>query len=203
MSGEECYMNNKDKSKRRKSFFKSLRDYSKNRKAKRNFSDRYSEICSDGSIRIRVDGKNELFSPYSFKNDLSPELIGYIEDTAYNIPIDRPLNICFSSVEKDDQEKVIKAYKKYFELSFNDKCLDLRIYFIKSVILMIFGFIFLSVGIIFSHFDAFWGLNEIFTVAASFSMWESIDFFLLGRTEIKTKKLDTAQLLLAKIEFIE
>lgn len=196
-------MNNSGKSKRRKTFFKSLREYSKNRKAKRNFSDRYSEICQDGSIRIRVDGKNELFSPYSFKNDLSPELISFIEDTAYNIPIDRPLNICFSSVEKDDQEKVIKAYRKYFELSFNDKCLDLRICFIKSVVLMIFGFIFLSIGIIFSHFNVFWGLNEIFTVAASFSMWESIDFFLLGRTEIKTEKLDTAQLLLAKLEFID
>lgn len=186
---------------RRRNFFSSLKEYMKKSRANRNFSDKYSEICDDGSVRIRVNADGGLYSPYSDKRDLDTGMLDYIESTAYNIPIDRPLTISFSSVPEEERVNVKAAYNKYFELKFNDKCLDLRICYIKAVVLLVLGFIFFGCAVVVSRFDLLWGLNEIFTVAASFTMWESIDFFLLERTNIKSEKLDAAQLLLAKIEF--
>lgn len=186
---------------RRRNFFSSLKEYMKKSRANRNFSDKYSEICDDGSVRIRVNADGGLYSPYSDKRDLDTGMLDYIESTAYNIPIDRPLTISFSSVPEEERVNVKAAYSKYFELKFNDKCLDLRICYIKAVVLLVLGFIFFGCAVVVSRFDLLWGLNEIFTVAASFTMWESIDFFLLERTNIKSEKLDAAQLLLAKIEF--
>ena len=186
---------------RRKNFFTSLKEYTKRSMANRHFSDKYSEICDDGSVRIRVNTEGGLYSPYSDKRDLDADMLDYIESTAYNIPIDRPLTINFSSVPDEDRENVKSAYNKYFELKFNDKCLDLRICYIKAIVLLVLGFIFFGCAVAASRFDILWGLNEIFTVAASFTMWESVDFFLLERSNIKAEKLDAAQLLLAKIEF--
>lgn len=189
------------KKERRKNFFSSLKEYTQRSRAKRNFSDKYSEICEDGSVRIRADAEGGLYSPYSDKRDLDTGMLDYIESTAYNIPIDRPLIVNISSVPEEERDNVKKAYKKYFELKFNDKCLDLRICYGKAIVLLALGFLFLGAAVLVSHFDILWGLNEIFTVAASFTMWESIDFFLLERANIKAEKLDAAQLLLAKIEF--
>lgn len=187
---------------RRGNFFLSLKEYSKRNKANRNFSEKYSEICEDGSVRIRVNAEGGLYSPYSDKQDLDTGMLDYIESTAYNIPIDRPLTISFSSVPEEERVNVMAAYNKYFELKFNDKCLDLKICYIKAIVLLVLGFIFFGCAVVVSRFDLLWGLNEIFTVAASFTMWESVDFFLLERSNIKAEKLDAAQLLLAKIEFI-
>lgn len=186
---------------RRRRFFSSLKEYTKRSKAKRNFCDKYSDICEDGSVRIGVNAEGGLYSPYSEKKDLDAGVLEYIENTAYYIPIDRPLIVRFSSVPEDERENVIAAYRKYFELKFNDKCLDQKICSFKSIVLLILGFLFLGAAVAFSRFDILWGLNEIFTVAASFTMWESIDFFLLERANAKAEKLDAAQLLLAKIEF--
>ncbi|MGN1372917.1 MAG: hypothetical protein ACI4VK_02585 [Candidatus Coproplasma sp.] len=187
---------------RRGNFFLSLKEYSKKNKANRNFSEKYSEICEDESVRIRVNADGGLYSPYSDKRDLDTGMLDYIEDTAYNVPIDRPLTISISSVPEEERENVAAAYKKYFELKFNDKCLDLKICYVKAIVLLVLGFVFFGCALVFSRFDILWGLNEICTVAASFTMWESIDFFLLERSNIKSEKLDAAQLLLAKIEFV-
>lgn len=198
-------MQNKDgdnlRKQRRRSFFSSLKEYSKRSRANRNFSDKYSDICEDGSVRIRVNTESGLYSPYADKKDLDADMLDYIESTAYNIPIDRPLTISFSSVPEEERVNVVSAYNKYFELKFNDKCLDLRICYVKAIVLLVLGFIFFGCAVAFSHFEILWGLNEICTVAASFTMWESIDFFLLERANIKAEKLDAAQLMLAKIEF--
>ncbi|MGN0804518.1 MAG: hypothetical protein ACI4MS_03955 [Candidatus Coproplasma sp.] len=189
------------KKERRKNFFSSLKEYTKRSRAKRDFSDKYSEICEDGSVRIRANAEGGLYSPYSDKRDLDSGMLEYIEDTAYYIPIDRPLTVNISCVPQEERENVKRVYKKYFELKFNDKCLDLKICYVKAIVLLVLGFLFFGGAILFSHFDLLWGMNEIFTVASSFTMWESIDFFLLERANIKAEKLDTAQLLLAKIEF--
>lgn len=66
---------------------------------------------------------------------------------------------------------------------------------------MIIGIAFLAAGIVVERFLPSMLISEILTVAASFSMWESVDFFLLERTNVNTEKLDTAQLLLAELEF--
>lgn len=199
-------MENKDgkrlRKRRRSNFFISLKEYSLRNKANRNFSEKYSEICEDESVRIRVDAKGGLYSPYSDKKDLDTDLLDYIERTAYSVPIDRPLTVSFLSVPEEERENVSATYKKYFELKFNDKCLDLKICYFKAIILLVLGFIFFGFALAFSRFNILWGLNEICTVAASFTMWESVDFFLLERSNIKAEKLDSAQLLLAKIEFI-
>lgn len=186
---------------RRRNFFSSLKEYTKRSRANRNFSDKYSEICDDGSVKIRVNTEGGRYSPYSDKRDLDADMLDYIESTAYNVPLDRPLTVSFSSVPEEERSNVTAAYKKYFELKFNDKCLDLRICYVKSIVLLVLGFIFFGCAVAFSHFNLLWGLNEICTVAASFTMWESVDFFLLERSNIKAEKLDAAQLLLAKIEF--
>lgn len=189
--------------KRRKDFFASLRQYSKKRKANRNFSDEYSEIDENGNVLIDVNMREgDVFSPYSDKKDLNGDAIEYIESTAYYIPIDRPLKIRFSGVEESEREAVRKAYRKRFESEFNDKCLDLRICMLKAICLLVIGFAFLALGIVVSRLDILWGLHEIFTVVASFTMWESVDFFLLERANSKAEKLDIAQLLLAELIFI-
>ncbi|MGN0771653.1 MAG: hypothetical protein ACI4MI_03605 [Christensenellales bacterium] len=186
---------------RRKSFFANLKQCVKHNKSKRDFSEQYYEICSDEAVRIRVNAANGIFSELGGKEDLSSDVLDYIENKAYYVPIDRPLKICFAGVDKNDRQAVKKAYDKYFNLKFNDKCLDLKICYAKSIALMIIGIAFLAGGLIVDRFFPNMLLSEILTVAASFSMWESVDFFLLERSNVKTEKLDTAQLLLAEIEF--
>lgn len=186
---------------RRKSFFENLKQCVKHNQAKRDFAEQYYEVCEDESVRIRVNGSGGVFSQLGGKGDLDDGVLGYIEDKAYYVPIDRPLKICFEGVAKEDRQAVVDAYKKYFNLKFNDKCLDLKICNIKSIALMLIGIAILTIGVLIERFLPIMLLSEILTVAASFSMWESVDFFLLERTNVKTEKLDTAQLLLAKIEF--
>ncbi|MGN0765300.1 MAG: hypothetical protein ACI4MO_02335 [Christensenellales bacterium] len=186
---------------RRKSFFENLKQCVKHNQAKHNFAEQYYEVCEDEAVRIRVNGSDGVFSQLGGKDDLDDGVLSYIEDKAYYVPIDRPLKICFEDVAKEDRQAVVDAYKKHFNLKFNDKCLDLRICNIKSIVLMLIGIAILTIGVLIEKFLPIMLLSEILTVAASFSMWESVDFFLLERTNVKTEKLDTAQLLLAKIEF--
>ncbi|MDY4592208.1 MAG: hypothetical protein SO434_02215 [Eubacteriales bacterium] len=186
---------------RRKSFFDNIKQCVKHHKTKRNFAEQYYEICEDESVRIRVNCKDGVFSQLGGKSDLDEGVLSYIEDKAYYVPIDRPLKICFDGVAKEDRQAVADAYKKYFDLKFHDKCLDLKICNIKSISLMIIGIAFLAAGIVVERFLPSMLISEILTVAASFSMWESVDFFLLERTNVNTEKLDTAQLLLAELEF--
>lgn len=186
---------------RRKSFFDSIKQCVKHHRAKRNFSEQYYEICEDQSVRIRVNCKDGVFLQLSGKSDLDDGVIEYIENKAYYVPIDRPLKICFEGVAKEDRQAVADAYKRFFDLKFYDKCLDFKICNIKSVALMIIGIAFLAAGIVVEKFLTGRLISEILTVAASFSMWESVDFFLLERTNVNAEKLDTAQLLLAELEF--
>ncbi len=194
-------MINKEKRKRRKKFLEKLNEYIEKRNSKKLFEEQYFDISSDGVVHIPVRVEDSPFSSFGGRNDLSPELIEYIESTAYSVPVDRPLSVEFTGIAGEDEADVEKAYRKYFDLKLADKCLDHTVAIVKSVWLLGIGILFLGLSVLFANVVAENFLYEILAVIASFSLWESVDFFLLERVNAKTEKLDAAQLLLADLKF--
>ncbi|MGN1235354.1 MAG: hypothetical protein ACI4U2_05200 [Christensenellaceae bacterium] len=187
---------------RRRAFAQKLRDYVRFRKETKFFDEQYYTVREDGSVVIDVYTEGEAFSTYG-KNDLEPSLTDYIEETTYYIPVDRPLVMRMHGVPEADREKFCSAYKKYYDLKFNDKNVDLKINLWKSIGLMSIGIAFLVMSFLFSNHLDEPILNEILAVVASFSMWESVDYILLERSSIRTERFNTAQLLLSDLEFVD
>lgn len=187
---------------RKKAFAQKLREYVRFRKETKFFDEQYYTVREDGSVVIDVYTEGGAFSTYG-KNDLEPSLTEYIEETTYYIPVDRPLVMRMHGVPQEDRDKFCSAYKKYYDLKFNDKNVDLKINLWKAIGLMALGITFLVVSFLLSNHVDEPILNELLAVVASFSMWESVDCILLERSSIRTEKFNNAQLLLSDLEFVD
>lgn len=45
-------------------------------------------------------------------------------------------------------------------------------------------------------------ISEVLSIAASFSLWEAVDYFLLERKDITKERLNAGQLSISEIRFI-
>lgn len=187
----------------RKSLIDDIKILNSKHKTLREFAEeKYVNSEGFANIDVFMDG-NEYLDPYSDPNnpELSEDFINYIENQAYYIPVDYPLQVTLHSSEKIDTDAIENKIKEHYWKQLSDKEDDLKNNKIISTVLFILGTVLLSAYFLIAYLpqtsDIF---NEILSIAGSFTIWEAIDYLILNRNAIKIEKLNTAQLALIKIK---
>lgn len=174
-----------------------------NQKTLRQFAkDKYVDEEGVANIDIYVT-KDQLFDPLTNPEnpEISQDIIQLIERESNYIPIEYPIRVRFHSSDNLDKEYVEKKLKEYYWKQLADKDDDLKNNAYISIILLIIGVVLLSSYLVIrrvGHIQDI--LGEILSVAGTFAIWESVDYFLLNRNAIKIQKLNVAQLALLDVE---
>lgn len=192
--------------KKRKEIIKELKNDVKNRKTLKEFAlERYVDDEGIANIHVEINEDN-TFEQYAIEQNktLSQELLEYIESEAYYIPVIYPIRIIFHAnfdIKEDEIEKMLKDYYWKKTVDKND---DLRTNRLISNTLFGIGVLFMIIYFIFEfNPNANILFTEIFSIIASFAIWEAVDYFIIGRNEIKIQYLNTVQLAKAKIKVIK
>lgn len=161
-------------------------------------------VNKDGIAQIKIYLNNdELYD--SFSNPLDPELnpaiFDYIDKEAYYIPVEYPLEIIVVSEDKNmDIKRVEELIKKHYWKRLADLDDDLHKNKYISLSLLLFGIVLYALYFTFEVALPSRALfNEIFSVAATFLVWEAVDYWVLQRGQTKINYLNTSQLALAKV----
>lgn len=192
--------------KTRKSIIEDIKVLKANHKTLKEFAkEKYIDENDVANIDVYMNEKS-VFNDFSNPNDpeISNELIDYIESQAHYIPVTYPIKIRIHSEKELDQELISRKLKEHYWKQLADQDDDLKNNGIISLILFLTGAVLLSLYFIFQFVEGInLVFNEIFSIAATFLIWESIDYYFLNRNAIKIRRLDTAQLAMADVEIIK
>lgn len=157
-------------------------------------------------IPITMEQYQDLFSSYH-PNDmvLNRDIMEYIERIVYYIPYQYSIVLEFIGPEFTEEEKIhiSEALSNHFGLRAHDKKVDLKFNTNKAIILLIFGFVFLYISYLISSYVAFKFINDVVSIAGTFSIWEFVNTLWLERTGIRISSLNAGQLATATIDFKE
>ena len=92
--------------------------------------------------------------------------------------------------------------KEHYTVILNDKRIDLKYNFITILSLFTLGLILLIIYFTINTAEVGDVLSEVLSIAASFALWEAVDYFLLERTDISKERLNAGQLAISEIRFI-
>lgn len=161
--------------------------------------------CENGfaTIKVNLEGQ-EIFNPLSMNQQLTlnPDIISFIDELVYPVPAEIPVVIKIYGVsDYNSKTKIENILKEHYDLRLKDKKLDLKINFVKSLSLFIFGIILLAIYFFLANYmkEGVW--YEVLSILSSFIIWESADYAIIERNALKVSYFDTVQLALAKIEF--
>lgn len=179
---------------------------------KRDFSEDKKRIMEealrpgdDAEIDVNLTADTSLFEPFASEEnaDIHPDIYAYIERKAYYIPLGVHLVLHFrgEGLSKETKATVQERYRRHYSREILDKKDDLRSNFIKSLVLSIFGAIVLGVYLYLSVKSENALFLELLSVAGSFAVWESVDYFLIERTAIRHETMNTVQLAEATVVF--
>lgn len=192
--------------KTRKSIIEDIKVLKANHKTLKEFAkEKYIDENDVANIDVYMNEKS-VFNYFSNPNDpeISNELIDYIESQAHYIPVTYPINIRIHSEKELDQELISRKLKEHYWKQLADQDDDLKNNGIISLILFLTGAVLLSLYFIFQFVEGInLVFNEIFSIAATFLIWESVDYYFLNRNAIKIRRLDTTQLAMADVEIIK
>lgn len=192
--------------KTRKSIIEDIKVLKANHKTLKEFAkEKYIDENDVANIDVYMNEKS-VFNDFSNPNDpeISNELIDYIESQAHYIPVTYPINIRIHSEKELDQELISRKLKEHYWKQLADQDDDLKNNGIISLILFLTGAVLLSLYFIFQFVEGInLVFNEIFSIAATFLIWESVDYYFLNRNAIKIRRLDTTQLAMADVEIIK
>jgi len=172
---------------------KSLREFAKNK---------YVDDEGVANIHIYVDSI-DIYDPMTDPKNpsLSDEIINHIEKESYYIPTDYPIRVVLHSSKDLDEADIEKKLKEHYWKEVADKDDDLKTNMFISIVLFVIGLVFLSAFFILQSIPNTTDLfNEIFSIVGSFSIWESVDYFLLNRGALRVEYLNRAQLALLSIK---
>lgn len=165
---------------------------------------RHSDI-SDVIVNVNIDGNTNLFNEFSPDEDksINPEIINYMEEKAYEIPLKKHLIFNFKGKEigEEDKYKIRSAIKSRYCFKLSDKYSDLKSNLATSIILFMLGVLIIGLYFYLSLTLENPLFLEILTIVGSFSIWESVDYFVLQRSSIKREILDILQLLESDVIF--
>lgn len=186
---------------------RSVRWKRKNRKIK--FSeDRYVEkyYMKDGRgvIPVKLTKISDLYMPHDYKQmELSDDVCNYIEEIAYMIPVNVDIIIEIHCPEIDDEtkERIRKSIHNNYGLEIDDVEYEMELGNRRSLILLIFGVILLTINIL---TDNYIGevLSNFISVVWWVAIWDLIEIQLLDKTEDKFKRLNYLQLYDAAVVFV-
>ena len=157
-------------------------------------------------IPVRLDKISDLYMEHDYKQmELSDSVCKYIEEIAYMIPIntDIELEIHCPKVDIETQLRMKRAIKNNYGIEIDDVEYDMNSQNIRSIVLLIFGVILLTINIL---ADKYLNLNSIVSnflcVVWWVAIWDTIEIQLLDKSENKWKRLNYQQLYDSNITFV-
>lgn len=165
----------------------------------------YLDEDNNAVIFLNAYDDIEWFDKLSTGNQviLNQEIYDYIDRKAYYIPIGYPIIIQFVNVVLNEMEQnlIIRLIKEHYSLILNDKRIDLQINFITILSLFTLGIILLIIYFTINIAEVGEIISEVLSIAASFALWEAVDYFLLERKDISKERLNAGQLTISEIRF--
>ena len=165
-------------------------------------------LVEDNNAVIYVNAYDgiEWFDKFSIGNQvtLNQDIYDFIDRKAYYIPIRYPIIIQFVNVDLNEKEQnqIIRLIKEHYTLILNDKRIDLHFNFITILSLFTLGIILLIIYFTMNIAEVGEIISEVLSIAASFALWEAVDYFLLERKDISKERLNAGQLCISEIRFI-
>lgn len=181
----------------------------------RNATKKYVEslIYPDGRAHISVDLTNvdELYSPYSYKEDMKPDIFEYIDEKTFYTPVEIPLVVNFDVGDVSDLRKarIKKSFIDHYRLFYEDKRRELRINKTVAWVLLAIGMtaLIISTGAKLAIKAAsIPDIPLIFEMLQIFSwvfVWEAISKFFFEGREMLIQCMNAGQLALAEVKFNE
>lgn len=165
----------------------------------------YLDEDNNAVIFLNAYDDIEWFDKLSTGNQviLNQEIYDFIDRKAYYIPIGYPIIIQFVNVELNEMEQnlIIRLIKEHYSLILNDKRIDLQINLITILSLFTLGIILLIIYFTINIAEVGEIISEVLSIAASFALWEAVDYFLLERKDISKERLNAGQLTISEIRF--
>ncbi|NCA97051.1 MAG: hypothetical protein EOM77_02580 [Bacteroidia bacterium] len=181
----------------------------------RNATKKYVEslIYPDGKAHISVDLTNidELYSPYSYKEDMKPDIFEYIDEKTYYTPVEIPLIVNFDVGDVSDlrRERIKRSFLDHYRLIYEDKRRELKINRVAAWILFAIGMSALIVSTVAKlaiNAASIPDIPLVFEMLQIFSwvfLWEAISKFIFQGREMRTQCMNAGQLALAEVKFNE
>jgi hypothetical protein len=164
------------------------------------------DFIEDGKaiVDVNLTTGDEIFSTFSNRKMLNPEILKYIDEITDPIPLKFPivLNFIVDDPSKVDQKRIQMALNRYYWLSFKKKQKELRKESIASLLMLTAG-----LGIIlfysFITIPEFFFAQEMMFLVSWILSWEGAGHFLVGMKDKVKDVDDEEQLALAAITFEE
>ncbi len=162
-------------------------------------------IDDDGNaiIDVNLEEDDNLFSPYSDKKVLNPDILHYIDTLADPLPAHLPLVVNFIVDDKTklDQDFIKRAFKRHYWLSYKQMTFEMHRISITSLIFFSIGLSILFVYVMLdrSGIDIF--VNELILIASWVFIWESVSRFFFGRRSKQIERVNEGQMAVAVVRF--
>ncbi|MFA5481163.1 MAG: hypothetical protein WC282_02095 [Bacilli bacterium] len=181
----------------------------------RNITKKYVESITypDGRAHISVDLTNvdELYSPYSYKQDLNPAIFEYIDEKTYYTPAEIPLVINFDVGDVSDlrRGRIKNSFLEHYRLIYEDKRHELKINRTVASILFAIGIVALVISTAIKLLLSQASIPDIpliLDMLQIFSwvfLWEAISRFVFENREMRIQCMNSGQLALAEVKFNE
>ena len=156
-------------------------------------------------IPIEFQTIDELFSTYHPRDRaIHPDIVSYIEHIVYYIPYEYSvvLELVGPSLTEEEKIHITTVLYDHFGLQAHDKKVDLKFNMHKAFILFFFGFAFLYLSYLLSSHSEWKFLNDVISIAGTFSIWELVNTLWLERSQIHISSLNAGQLATSTIRFI-
>lgn len=191
---------------RRKIFIEQIKKYEeKKKKMSEYIKEEYIEASGIAVIDVNLDNF-EVFNPLSMgkQRTLNKEIIEYIDEKSYPIPVDIPIQInIHGSFDDTVKEEIINKLQEHYDLMLNDKKFDLKINAIRSGALFTIGVILLIFYLLLANFTVNKLWYEILSIVSTFIIWEAADFFILERYALRVSYYEIAQMVICEKTFVE
>ena len=142
-------------------------------------------------IPVELDENDDLFMKHDYKkNELSDDVCKYIEEIAYMIPMDMDIviEIHCPKVDKNTEDKMIKAIKNNYGMDIDDADYDIRKVNIKSIVYGLIGIIILVINLITEKYIGA-VLSNFICVVWWVAIWETVELQTIEKSDLKWKRL--------------
>lgn len=163
------------------------------------------------TIDVSLDDYSELFNGWDAsplrKKDLEPELLDYLEQAGYEIPIKENVEICFflSKTKKDvDKEnRSIVGVKNNFKVNlfFINKTLQKYYRQTLTYIFLSISFLFIAYSLGSSEIISLTLIREALFIGGWFLLWEAFSLFFFTAHDEKTRRKVFQRFLDSKVYF--
>lgn len=156
-------------------------------------------------IILRIDKKEDIISKFSIRNNelLNKEFIDAIKEKANYISIDYPMVLEILNDSFNSEEKILirKLIRSHFGLEAINNESELKTIRRKCYLFFLIGVIFFLISIMTYRLDFIFGLTEIFSFIASFSIWECLELMMFEQDDIREEMIRNNHLSKMRIVF--